>query len=228
MPKQWYSQWGGKRYKALRRYALVIFARPLWFADSKCRPCYLQTPRRSIYLQWQKNWQICNTFRSCALEKIFILIMSVFYQSKKKVVIFTCVCLETFAFRVIPQLERVVECRCQNVLAIRTKFYKWHRWVVVVYQSFQALPRGCVPDAAEAVVRGRNDQRAIPVEMDSTDWVTVGGQRFQAFACADIPNAYTLVEWATDNQIWLQITNKNYIQFLQTCSFVLWQRMKYL
>lgn len=68
-------------------------------------------------------------------------------------VLVSCVGLKTLAFGVVPQLERIVQRGCQDVLAVGAELDKRDGRVVIVDQSFETLTGGCVPDATEAVVR---------------------------------------------------------------------------
>ena len=101
---------------------------------------------------------------------------------------------EALALGVIPQFQRVVQRGRQDVFAVGTELDKGDRGIVVVYQGLQALARGCVPDPAEAVVTGGDDEAAVAVEMHGADGVAVGRQGFQAFAGAYVPDADTFVK----------------------------------
>lgn len=113
--------------------------------------------------------------------------------------------LEAFALGVVPQLERVVERRGEDVLAVRGELDERHRRIVVVDERLEALAAGCVPDAAEPVVARRHNQRTVPIEVDRTDRIRVGRQRLQALASPHVPDPHTLVEAAGHNQIALRI-----------------------
>lgn len=56
---------------------------------------------------------------------------------------------QTFAFAVVPQLERVVQCGSQYVFAVRRKLDKGDGWIIIVDKRFQTLSRGGVPDSTE-------------------------------------------------------------------------------
>jgi hypothetical protein len=56
--------------------------------------------------------------------------------------------LQTFSFTVVPQFEGVVQSGGQNVLAVWREFHKRDGWIIIVYECFQTLARGSVPNAA--------------------------------------------------------------------------------
>mmetsp|Transcript_14785 Transcript_14785/g.36179 ORF Transcript_14785/g.36179 Transcript_14785/m.36179 type:complete len:242 (-) Transcript_14785:60-785(-) len=74
-----------------------------------------------------------------------------------------------------------------------------------MYQTLEALPRRCVPDAAQAVEARGDNQRAVAVELHGGDGVRVGGQHAEALAALDVPDAHRLVEGAADNEVGLWV-----------------------
>ena len=61
--------------------------------------------------------------------------------------------LQALALAVVPQLERVVERGCEDVLSVGRKLDERDGRVVIVDQGLQTLAGGRVPNPAEAVVR---------------------------------------------------------------------------
>merc|ERR1719419_1511791 len=81
-------------------------------------------------------------------------------------VLVALICLEAFALRVVPQLERVVQSRGENVFSVWRELDETNWRVVVVDQRLQALTARCVPYSDEPIVGGRNDETSISVEVD--------------------------------------------------------------
>ena len=61
-------------------------------------------------------------------------------------------------------------------------------------ERLEALAGSSVPNAHEAVVAARHDERAVAVEVHGTHRVRVRRQGSQAFARLNVPNAHRLVE----------------------------------
>ena len=61
-------------------------------------------------------------------------------------------------------------------------------------ERLEALAGGGVPNAHEAVVAARHDERAVAVEVHGTHGVRVRRQSSQALARLHVPNAHRLVE----------------------------------
>ncbi len=68
-------------------------------------------------------------------------------------------------------------------LTIGREFDEGHRRVVIVNECLEALPRGRIPDAAEAVVTRGHDEAAIAIEMYRADGVRVCGEGLETLAC---------------------------------------------
>lgn len=85
---------------------------------------------------------------------------------------------EALAPTVVPQLKGVVERGSQDVLAVGAELDKGHGRVVVVYQGLQALARGRVPDATQAVVTGGDYEGTVSIEVDSGHGVRMRGKGF--------------------------------------------------
>lgn len=97
------------------------------------------------------------------------------------------VCLQAFALRIVPQFQCVVQCGRQNVFAIGREFHKRHRRIIVIDERLQALSTGRVPNAAQPVVAGGDDQRAVTIEIDRADRIGMGRKGLQTFAwCSDM------------------------------------------
>ena len=55
-----------------------------------------------------------------------------------------------------------------------------HGWVGVIQKRAQALAALCVPDTANAILRGGNEQVPRLVKAHCSDWIGMGGQQQQA------------------------------------------------
>ena len=64
-----------------------------------------------------------------------------------------------------------------------------------MFQVFCGNWKGsAVPVSPQAVVGAADDERAVPVEVDGTHGVGVGGERLQAAPRLDVPHPHALVE----------------------------------
>lgn len=115
------------------------------------------------------------------------------------------VSLQALPLRVVPQLQRIVKCRCEDVFSVGREFHKGNWRVVVVDERLQALAARRVPYSTETVVARRHNERSIAVEVNGRDGIRVSGKRFQTLSCSHIPDTYGLVEAAGDNEIALRI-----------------------
>lgn len=113
--------------------------------------------------------------------------------------------LQALSFRVVPQLECVVESRSKNVLSIGREFYKRHWRIVVVDKSLQALTTCRIPNATKSVVAGRDDEGTVAIKMNSRDRIRMSWKRFQALARPNVPNTHGLVEAARHDKIALRV-----------------------
>lgn len=113
--------------------------------------------------------------------------------------------LQALALRVVPQLQRVVQRRSQDVFPIRRELDETHRRILVVDQRLQALSAGSIPDPAQTVVAAAHDQRTVPIEVHGGHGVGMRGQRLQAFTGAHVPDANRLVETARHDQVALRV-----------------------
>ena len=75
----------------------------------------------------------------------------------------------------------------QNELSIGWELHEGNRRIFVVNEGLQTMPSSIVPDSAQAIVATGNDQRAVPVEVDSRDGIRVRRQGLQALAGLHIP-----------------------------------------
>ncbi|KAM1167586.1 hypothetical protein ACFX19_030131 [Malus domestica] len=64
---------------------------------------------------------------------------------------------------------------------------------------------GGIPGPAQPIVAARNDNRAIPIEINGGDRVGVSRQNLQAFPGLDIPNTHRFVEGTGDDHIGLRV-----------------------
>ena len=83
-------------------------------------------------------------------------------------VLVTTVRFQAFAFAVVPQFESVVKRGSQYVFAVGGELDEGDGRVVVVDQSFEALPGRRVPDSTEAVVAARDDEGTVTIEVHRT------------------------------------------------------------
>lgn len=113
--------------------------------------------------------------------------------------------LQALALRVVPQLERVVQCRRQDVLSIRRELDKAHRRVLVINQRLQALSTGRVPNPTQTIVTGTDNQGPIPVKVHRRHGIRVRRKCLQAFTRTHIPDPDRLIETAGHDQITLRI-----------------------
>ena len=115
------------------------------------------------------------------------------------------VSFQALPFRVVPQLQSVVERRGENIFSIRREFHKRHRRIVIVDECLQALSTGSVPNTTKAVVTGGDDEGTVAVEMHSGNGIGMSWKGFQAFSRPNIPNAHRLVETSRNNEIALRV-----------------------
>lgn len=156
-PTQWYSRWDGMPCTVQHLYGLVSVGRPLYFADSKCTPCYLRCPIRSTAKR-EVN-EKCQTI-SKETRKPNAYLAAGDWEIGENAIFFIFMArirFQAFAFGIVPQLERVVKCCGQNVFAVRWEFDKWNRRIVIVDERFQALPRCRIPNTAQTIVAGRHN-----------------------------------------------------------------------
>lgn len=81
----------------------------------------------------------------------------------------TFILFETLAFLKVPELQLVVQGAGQDVATIGGKFDKGHRGVGFIDQCFQALPAITVPNSTEPIIAAGHYERAISVEVHSSD-----------------------------------------------------------
>lgn len=115
------------------------------------------------------------------------------------------VSFQAFSFRVVPQLEGVVEGCSKNVLSVWRELHKGNGRIVVVNESLETLSTGCVPYSAESVVARRDDERSIAVKVNSGDRIRMCWKCLQTFSRSNVPDPHGLIEAPRNDEIALRI-----------------------
>lgn len=108
--------------------------------------------------------------------------------------------LQTLCRRVIPQPQRGIQGRREDVFPVWRKLDKRHRRIIVVDDGLETLSARCVPYSDETVKGGGNDESSVAVEADGGDWIRVRGEGADTFGGLDVPEADLLVVGAGNDE----------------------------
>ena len=98
-----------------------------------------------------------------------------------------------------------IESRGENKLPVGRELDERNRRALIINQRLHTMPRPRVPNPTQAIVAAGDDERAVPVEINSRHGVGVRGQDAEALAGLDVPDADGLVEGSGGDHVRLRV-----------------------